>query len=427
MSDTRLNRLAVIGLGYVGLPTAAVFASRRVTVIGVDVNECTVATINSGNVHIDEPELDMLVRAAVGAGMLRATTVPEPADAFLIAVPTPFKGEHQPDLDHVRAAAQSIAPVLAPGNIVILESTSPVGTTEQLAHWLSAARPDLCFPGPGAEGVVDVHIAYCPERVLPGHVIRELVENDRIIGGLTPACSRRAEEVYRTCVAGAMHITDARTAEMSKLAENAYRDVNVAFANELSMICDRLGIPVWDMIALANHHPRVKILQPSCGVGGHCVAVDPWFIVDAAPKDSRLIRTAREVNDAKPRWVHDQIRRAVTALVAEGREESSVVVALLGLAFKPNVADLRESPALQVAHALSTQTTARLLAVEPNVTELPAGLGRVEWAEHGPALEQADIVAVLVGHQEFRDLPRHLLQGKRVIDVTGVLAASGRP
>jgi UDP-N-acetyl-D-mannosaminuronic acid dehydrogenase len=410
MSDTRLNRLAVIGLGYVGLPTAAVFASRRVEVIGVDVNERTVATINSGNVTIDEPELDMLVRAAVGAGMLRATAVPEPADAFLIAVPTPFKGEHQPDLDHVRAAAQSIAPVLAPGNIVILESTSPVGTTEQLANWLSAARPDLRFPGPGARDVVDVHIAYCPERVLPGHVIRELVENDRIIGGLTPACSRRAEEVYRTCVAGTMHITDARTAEMSKLAENAYR----------------LGIPVWDLIALANHHPRVKILQPSCGVGGHCVAVDPWFIVDAAPREARLIRTAREVNDAKPRWVHDQIRRAVTALVAEGREESSVVAALLGLAFKPNVADLRESPALQVAHALSAETTARLLAVEPNVTELPAGLGRVEWADLGPALEQADIVAVLVGHQEFRDLPRQLLQGKHVIDVTGVLAASGR-
>ena len=426
-TSTGLNTLSVIGLGYVGLPTAAVFASRRVAVIGVDVNERTVATINSGNVHIDEPELDMLVRAAVGAGILRATTVPEPADAFLIAVPTPFKGEHQPDLDHVRAAAQSIAPVLAPGNIVILESTSPVGTTEQLAVWLSTARPDLRFPGPGAGDVVDVHIAYCPERVLPGHVIRELVENDRIIGGLTPACSRRAEEVYRTCVAGAIYITDARTAEMSKLAENAYRDVNVAFANELSMICGRLGIPVWDLISLANHHPRVKILQPSCGVGGHCVAVDPWFIVDAAPNDARLIRTAREVNDAKPRWVHEQIRRAVAAFVAEGREESSVVVALLGLAFKPNVADLRESPALQVAHALSTQTTARLLAVEPNVTELPAGLGRVEWAELGPGLEQADIVAVLVGHQEFRDLPRHLLQGKHVIDVTGVLAASGRP
>ena len=418
--------ISVIGLGYVGLPTAALFASRRVRVIGVDVNQRTVDTINAGDVHINEPELDMLVQAAVRAGMLRATTVPEPADAFLIAVPTPFKEEHRPDLNHVRAAVQSIAPVLSPGNIVILESTSPVGTTERVVRWLAAARPDLRFPVAGDEEEVDVQVAYCPERVLPGHVVREFVENDRIIGGLTPACSRRAAEVYRICVAGRMHITDARSAEMCKLAENAYRDVNIAFANELSMICDRLEIPVREMSALANHHPRVNILQPGCGVGGHCVAVDPWFIVEAAPNEARLIRTAREVNDAKPRWVEAQIRQAVATLVENGREESAIVVALLGLAFKPNVADLRESPALQVAHALSLQTTARLLAVEPNITELPLTLRLVELADLAAAVGRADIVCVLVGHREFAALSPHLLAGKQILDVTGILTAVGQ-
>ena len=418
--------ISVIGLGYVGLPTAALFASRRVRVIGVDVNQRTVDTINAGDVHINEPELDMLVQAAVRAGMLRATTVPEPADAFLIAVPTPFKEEHRPDLNHVRAAVQSIAPVLSPGNIVILESTSPVGTTERVVRWLAAARPDLRFPVAGDEEEVDVQVAYCPERVLPGHVVREFVENDRIIGGLTPACSRRAAEVYRICVAGRMHITDARSAEMCKLAENAYRDVNIAFANELSMICDRLEIPVREMIALANHHPRVNILQPGCGVGGHCVAVDPWFIVEAAPNEARLIRTAREVNDAKPRWVEAQIRQAVATLVENGREESAIVVALLGLAFKPNVADLRESPALQVAHALSLQTTARLLAVEPNITDLPLTLRLVELADLAAAVGRADIVCVLVGHREFAALSPHLLAGKQILDVTGILTAVGQ-
>jgi len=421
-----ITTISVIGLGYVGLPTAALFASRRVRVIGVDVDQRTVDTINAGDVHINEPELDMLVQAAVRAGMLRATTVPEPADAFLIAVPTPFKEEHRPDLDHVRAAVQSIAPVLSSGTTVILESTSPVGTTERVARWLAAARPDLRFPVVGDEEGVDVHVAYCPERVLPGHVVREFVENDRIIGGLTPACSRRAAEVYQICVAGRLHITDARSAEMCKLAENAYRDVNIAFANELSMICERLKIPVREMIALANHHPRVNILQPGCGVGGHCVAVDPWFIVDAAPNEARLIRTAREVNDAKPRWVEAQIRQAIAALVENGREESEIVVALLGLAFKPNVADLRESPALQVAHALSIKTTARVLAVEPNITEPPPTLLPVELADLAAAVGRADIVCVLVGHREFAALSPHLLAGKQVLDVTGIPTAVGQ-
>lgn len=419
--------LSVIGLGYVGLPTAALFASRRVRVIGVDVDQNAVDTINAGDVHFKEPELDMLVQAAVRAGMLRATTVPEPADAFLLAVPTPFKEEHRPDLRHVRAAVLSIAPVLSPGTIVILESTSPVGTTDRMVRWLAAARPDLRFPVAGSDQEADVQVAYCPERVLPGHVVRELVENDRIIGGITPACSRRAADVYRICVAGRMHITDARTAEMAKLAENAYRDVNIAFANELSMICDRLGIPVRAMIDLANHHPRVNILQPGCGVGGHCVAVDPWFLVDAAPNDARLIRTAREVNDAKPRWVEAQIKQAVATLVENGREESGIVVALLGLAFKPNVADLRESPALRVAQALSRQTTARLLAVEPNIDELPPSLPLAQLTDLEAAVARADIICVLVGHRDFATLPPQRLAGKRVVDVTGILTPAGQP
>lgn len=423
MSIARIESIVVVGLGYVGLPTAALFASRRVRVVGVDVDRRTVNTINVGRVSIDEPELDMLVHAAVRAGTLRATTIPEPADAFLIAVPTPVLADHRADLEHVRAAAHSIAPALRPGTIVILESTSPVGTTEQLARWMAHARPDLRFPNHGEEDAVDVHVAYCPERVLPGNVVRELVENDRMIGGLTPACSRRAVEVYQVCVTGALHITDARTAEMCKLAENAYRDVNVAFANELSVICESHGISVWDLIGLANRHPRVKILQPGCGVGGHCVAVDPWFIVEAAPMAARLIRTAREVNDAKPLWVQARIEDAVGSLVGAGREEASIVVALLGLAYKPNVADLRESPALRVAHGLSTHTNARLIAVEPNIEELPATLGRVERWCLEPAIREADIVAVLVGHREFSQLPRCLLDGKQVVDAAGLFSA----
>src|SRR5690554_4026144 len=294
------STICMIGLGYIGLPTAAAFASRKIKVIGVDVNPDTVATINRGEIHIVEPDLDMVVQAAVTEGYLRATSTPEPADAFLIAVPTPFKGDsHDPDLSYIEAAADAIAPVLQKGNLVILESTSPVGATEKLAEWLAEARPDLTFPQTEGENS-DIRIAHCPERVLPGHVLRELVQNDRIIGGMTPKCSEAACELYKTFVEGECVTTNARTAEMCKLTENSFRDVNIAFANELSIICDQLDISVWELIRLANRHPRVSILQPGPGVVGHCIAVDPWFIVSKARDSAKLIKTARLVNDNKP-------------------------------------------------------------------------------------------------------------------------------
>lgn len=422
MSQTEtFPTVSMIGLGYIGLPTAAMFAARRTRVIGVDINASAVETINQGRIHIVEPELDMIVHSAVTEGFLRATTRPEPADAFLIAVPTPFQDEHAPDVSFVKSAAESIAPVLRRGNLVVLESTSPVGTTEQMVQWLAAARPDLRFPVEGATAV-DVNVAYCPERVLPGHVVRELVENDRIVGGLTPQCSQRAVALYRTFVKGELLVTNARTAEMCKLTENSFRDVNIAFANELSIICDKLGIDVWELIRLANRHPRVKILQPGAGVGGHCIAVDPWFIVDKTPAEARLIRTAREVNDGKPGWVLGKVEAAMRARRAEGRDEASIVIAVLGLAFKPNIDDLRESPALHIAEALTRSTTAQLRFVEPNVKALPRTLGSGQLVELGAALAQADIVVVLVAHREFATLAAQLAPRQAVVDAVGVLA-----
>jgi len=412
----------MIGLGYIGLPTAAMFAARKTKVIGVDINEHAVNTINQGRIHIVEPELDMIVRSAVSEGYLRATTRPEAADAYLIAVPTPFKGEHEPDVSYVRAAAESIAAVLKKGDLVVLESTSPVGTTEQLVEWLAAARPDLRFPLPG-QVEVDVNVAYCPERVLPGHVVRELVANDRIIGGLTPRCSARAVDLYRTFVEGELLVTNARTAEMCKLTENSFRDVNIAFANELSIICDKLGIDVWELIRLANHHPRVKILQPGAGVGGHCIAVDPWFIVDKTPAEARLIRTAREVNDGKPNWVMDKVREAVKRVVAArpGAVEGDVCVTVLGLAFKPNIDDLRESPALHIAEQLLRETQSRLSFVEPNVHELPRTLQAGKLVALDDALKTSDVVVVLVNHREFSDLQSKLGESHVVVDAVGAL------
>ncbi|QVN20172.1 UDP-N-acetyl-D-mannosamine dehydrogenase [Burkholderia pyrrocinia] len=407
--------VSVIGLGYIGLPTAAAFAARRKSVVGVDVSQHAVDTINRGEIHIVEPELDMLVHAAVTQGYLRATATPEPADAFLIAVPTPFAEGNKPDLTYIEAACRSIAPVLKKGDLVVLESTSPVGATEKIAAWLATQRPDLTFPQQAGERS-DIRIAHCPERVLPGHVVRELVENDRVIGGMTRRCGTRAQELYEVFVRGECILTDARTAEMCKLTENAFRDVNIAFANELSVICDQLDINVWELIRLANRHPRVSVLQPGPGVGGHCIAVDPWFIVDSAPEHARLIRTARNVNDDKPHFVYERVRQAASRF----REP---VIACLGLAFKADIDDLRESPAMEIVEALAQNAGATLLVVEPNIAALPVSLeAKARLCGLNTALAEADVIVILVDHAPFRRMDPVRLQTKVVIDTRGVLA-----
>lgn len=412
--------VSVVGLGYIGLPTAAVFASRKKKVIGVDVNEHAVTTINRGEIHIVEPDLDMVVHAAVTEGYLRATTKPEPADAFLIAVPTPFKGDnHDPDLSYIEAASKAIAPVLKRGDLVILESTSPVGATEQMAAWLAEARSDLSFPQTHGEDS-DIRIAHCPERVLPGHVLRELVQNDRVVGGMTAKCSAAACALYKTFVEGECVVTNARTAEMAKLTENSFRDVNIAFANELSVICDKLDISVWELVALANRHPRVNILQPGPGVGGHCIAVDPWFIVSNNPEQARLIRTAREVNDGKPEWVMDKLNEALGKHLSVNSHKTvaDVSVACFGLAFKPDIDDLRESPSLMIARRIAAKHPGRVLAVEPNV----------ETVDKEPRLEltsieeglTADVIVLLVDHSDFKRITPELRQGQLLIDTRGI-------
>ncbi|WP_075183404.1 UDP-N-acetyl-D-mannosamine dehydrogenase [Pantoea sp. 1.19] len=415
------NTLSVVGLGYIGLPTAAIFASRQKTVIGVDINERAVETINRGEIHIVEPGLAGVVKTAVADGYLRATTQPEAADAFLIAVPTPFQDDHQPDLRYVQAAALAIAPVLQPGNLVVLESTSPVGTTEQLAAWLAAARPDLRFPQQAGDEA-DVAIAYCPERVLPGQVMDELVKNDRVIGGMTPGCSARASALYNLFLEGECVETNARTAELCKLTENSFRDVNIAFANELSLICADQQINVWELIALANRHPRVNILQPGPGVGGHCIAVDPWFIVAQNPQQARLIRTAREVNDAKPHWVLEQVKASVAeSLTRSNKRASELTVACFGLAFKPNIDDLRESPAMQVTQLIADWHAGTTLVVEPNVTRLPDALASTATlVSLQQALAQADVLVMLVDHREFRAVSPAAVTQSWIVDTKGV-------
>jgi UDP-N-acetyl-D-mannosaminuronic acid dehydrogenase len=397
------NTISIIGLGYIGLPTAAVFASRKVKVIGVDVNQHAVDTINRGEIHIVEPDLDMVVHAAVTEGYLRATITPEPADAFLIAVPTPFKGDHEPDLSYIEAASKAIAPVLKKNDLVILESTSPVGATEQMAAWLAEARPDLTFPQTHGDGS-DIRVAHCPERVLPGQVLRELVQNDRVIGGMTPKCSEVAARLYKSFVQGECVITNARTAEMCKLTENSFRDVNIAFANELSIICDKLGINVWELIKLANRHPRVNILQPGPGVGGHCIAVDPWFIASAMPDEARLIRTAREVNDRKPEWVLEKVKLAMADFLLENPTKTAkdVRIACFGLAFKPDIDDLRESPALAIAREIAGHHPGPLLVVEPNIERLPEELSSAQLTSIEVAVADAHIHVMLVDHSPFR-------------------------
>lgn len=418
--------ISVIGLGYIGLPTAAVFASRKKKVIGVDVNQLAVDTINSGGIHIVEPDLDMVVHAAVTEGYLRATTQAEPADAFLIAVPTPFKGDHEPDLSYIESASKAIAPVLKKGDLVILESTSPVGATEQMAAWLAASRPDLSFPQTHGEDS-DIRVAHCPERVLPGHVLRELVQNDRVIGGMTTKCSKSAVKLYEIFVEGECVITNARTAEMCKLTENSFRDVNIAFANELSIICDKLDINVWELIRLANRHPRVSILQPGPGVGGHCIAVDPWFIVSKTPEEAKLIRTAREVNDKKPHWVEDKVKLAVDEFLQQNPERTAldVTIACFGLAFKPDIDDLRESPALAIAHKIAAAHPGRVLAVEPNIEALSIELAgkKLVLRDIDQALAESDVLVLLVDHKVFKNISVAELQGHKIIDTRGVWIA----
>lgn len=413
--------ISVIGLGYIGLPTAAAFASRHKQVVGIDINSHAVDTINRGEIHIVEPELSSVVKAAVDGGYLRASTTPVAADAYLIAVPTPFKGEHEPDMTYVEAAAKSIAPVLTKGALVILESTSPVGATEQMADWLAAARPDLTFPQQAGEAA-DVNIAYCPERVLPGQVMVELIKNDRVIGGMTPVCSARASELYKIFLEGECVVTNSRTAEMCKLTENSFRDVNIAFANELSLICAEQGINVWELIRLANRHPRVNILQPGPGVGGHCIAVDPWFIVAQNPQQARLIRTAREVNDYKPHWVLNQVKATVAdCLTASGKRASEIKIACFGLAFKPNIDDLRESPAMEIASDIAQWHSGETLVVEPNIHQLPAALSsHASLVNTADALAQADVLVLLVDHNEFKVVESSRITQRYIVDTKGV-------
>lgn len=420
MGDVKPD-VCVVGLGYIGLPTAAIIARAGCKVLGLDVSQHVVDTINRGEIHIEEVDLDGLVHGVVQRGLLRASTEIAPSDVFVIAVPTPFEkdGHHTPDISYVLAAATQVAAVLKAGDTVILESTSPVGTTEQMRDLMAGLRPDLKFPFPDSLGKTketpDVSIAYCPERVLPGRILEELTNNDRSIGGITPRCARKALAFYKRFVRGTCVTTDARSAEMTKLVENAYRDVNIAFANELSMVADRMGLDVWEVIRLANRHPRVNILQPGPGVGGHCIAVDPWFIVAGAPDETPLIRTARNVNDGK---MHHVVAKA-SALV---EAHPGVKVACLGLAFKANIDDFRESPARYVAASLARKFGSRVHVVEPYAGELPRefeGTGAVQ-IDLDTALEECGVLIVLVDHDVFKVIPLAERSGKVVYDTRGI-------
>jgi len=412
-----IRSVCVVGLGYIGLPTAAVLASRGIQVHGCDVSQYVVEKVNRGEIHIVEPELDVAVHAAVNSGFLRAEIAPHAADVFVIAVPTPFKDGHQPDLSYIQAAADAVALVLEAGNLIILESTSPVGATEKLAEWLAEKRPDLSFPQEAGE-TAQIHVAHCPERVLPGNVLRELVENDRVIGGLTPECSRKACEFYAEFVSGELVQTDVRTAELCKLSENAFRDVNIAFANELSLLCDRYGIDVWNLIELANRHPRVNILQPGAGVGGHCIAVDPWFIISHSPDLARLMRSARDVNDYKPEYIVEKVRHALEGV-------NNPIVVFLGLAFKPDVDDFRESPALRITEMVAEDESLNVVVVEPYAEDLPPSLkalSNVELSELSTALLRADLLVGLVRHKQLQQELKHQnIDSHRILDFVNLV------
>ena len=400
--NTEWKTVCVVGLGYIGLPTASLLGTKGYKVHGVDVSKDVVDTINQGKIHIVEPDLDILVKSAVRSGNLTAGLEPQKADIFILAVPTPFKAGHEPDLSYIETATRKISPHIEPGNIVILESTSPIGTTEEVvARILEDAGHDI---------EKDIFIAHCPERVLPGRILTELVQNDRIVGGITEAATEKTAEFYKTFVRGEVLATDARTAEMAKLTENAFRDVNIAFANELSLVCDQEHINVWEMISLANRHPRVNILQPGPGVGGHCIAVDPWFIVARAPKLARLIRTAREVNDHKPEWVIEKVRRSANKF-------KHPVIGCLGLAFKANVDDLRESPAVAIVRKLQAEGIGEVLVSEPNLTRHK----EYSLLPYEEVIEKSDIILLLVDHKEYHHLKAADFKEKILIDTRGVV------
>ncbi|MDG6239931.1 UDP-N-acetyl-D-mannosamine dehydrogenase [Glaesserella parasuis] len=406
------EQIVVVGLGYIGLPTAAAFALAGLQVIGIDCNPRVIEQINQGRSHLHEPELAQAVLQAVSSGHFYASTEPTFADAFIIAVPTPLQANHQPDLTAIQSAVKSIAPYLRQGNLVVLESTSPVGTTEQLAQWIEKERPDLSIP-------TDVAVAYCPERVLPSNIWHELYHNDRVIGGLTPNCTQQAVALYQLFAKGECITTDSRLAEMCKLTENSFRDVNIAFANELSMICDQLNVNVWELIRIANRHPRVSILQPGAGVGGHCIAIDPWFIV-AQSEHARLIRTAREVNDSKAFWVIDKIKSCLAeCAVATNRKISDLTLACLGITFKANVSDLRESPALAITEYFADWHQGKLWVVEPHIAQLPASLAeKVEWVDFAQGIT-ADVVVFLVDHLAFQQHAKRHLSPTWLVDTRG--------
>ena len=412
-NDPSLEKLCVIGLGYVGLPTAAIFANRGLNVLGVDINSQTVDAINTGKISIVEPDLDILVNGAIAAGQFRAATAPGPADAFIIAVPTPFTIGQKPDLSYLDTAADFLAPMLASDNVVIVESTVPVGTTERFSERLAEKRPDLDFPSSGG-GKADISIAHSPERVLPGQVLLELTRNDRVVGGITPRCAERAAQLYQKVVKGRCFLTTARTAELVKLAENAYRDVSIAFANELANVSDILGINPWGVIELANHHPRVNILNPGPGVGGHCVAVDPWFIVSSAPDDTPLIQAARRVNDDRPARIAKTILETATNL-------TSPEIACLGLSYKADTDDLRESASIEVVKCLA-EASLNITVVEPYINVLPSELAEFDNIRLGSlelVLGSADIIVLLTDHRAFREIDITVFQ-KTVIDTRGI-------
>lgn len=398
-----MKKVVFLGLGYIGLPTAAVAAHHGYEVVGVDVNPSVVETVNQGKVHIVEPDLDKIVKGAVQSGHLRAVQKPETADAFFVVVPTPFKQNHRADITYVEAATRSIAPCLKPGDLFVIESTSPVFTTERMAELIYTLRPELKD---------QIYIAYCPERVLPGNTLHELVHNDRVIGGINPQSTDKAVEFYSAFVQGKLHRTNARTAEMCKLTENSSRDSQIAFANELSMICDKAGINVWELIELANKHPRVNILQPGCGVGGHCIAVDPWFIVSDYPEQAQLIKRARETNDYKADWCANKVLESCQRFVEQNEREP--IVACMGLAFKPNIDDLRESPAKYIASRIVSESRADVLIVEPNITSHPS----FHITDYKEAYQKADIIVWLVRHTPFVEFPRD--EKKLELDFCGV-------